>query len=53
MTDLALTLPADRPYRPHPKAAGVPFTTLRSACTYAAFGLSVAFSLAVVLGVVH
>jgi hypothetical protein len=53
MTDIALTLPADRQYRPHSKVAGASFATLRSACTYAAFGLSVAFSFAVVLGFVH
>lgn len=51
MTDVALTLTADRQYRPIPKAGSL-FATLRSACTYAAFGLSLAFSFAVVLGVV-
>lgn len=53
MTDITLTLPADRPYRPHSKAAASPFAALRSASTYAAFGLSVAFSFAVVFGLVH
>jgi hypothetical protein len=52
MTDIALTLPADRQYRSFSNS-GSPLATLRSACTYAAFGLSVAFSFAVVLGIVH
>jgi ABC-type nitrate/sulfonate/bicarbonate transport system permease component len=52
MTDIALTLPAGRQHRSFAKA-GLLLATLRSTCTYAAFGLSVAFSLAVVLGIVH
>ena len=35
------------------RAAKAPFAALRSACIYLAFALSVAFTFAVVVGVIH
>lgn len=53
MNDIALTLPADHvEYGPR-RGAKQLFATLRSACTYLAFAFSVAFTFAVVVGVIH
>ena len=53
MNDIVLTLPASH-VRSKPRAGAKPlFATLRSACTYLAFAFSVAFTLAVVVGVIN
>lgn len=51
MNDIALTLPADHvSHKPFP-GAGSLLAALRSAATYLAFASSVAFTLAMVLGI--
>lgn len=50
MTDVVFTSPAGRQPRAPAAAAFAPH--LRFVCTYGAFALSVAFSLAVVLGLI-
>ena len=53
MSDIALTLQAANRATSRPRAATAPLATLRSAFTYLAFALSVAFTFAVVVGVIH
>lgn len=53
MTDIALTLTADLVSN-RPRTGAKPLVgALRSACIYLAFAFSVAFTFAVVIGVVH
>jgi hypothetical protein len=54
MNDIALTLTAAGHVSNIPRTvARPPFATLNLACTYLAFALSVAFTLAVVIGIVN
>ena len=52
MSDIALTLPAANRAAPRPRARA-PFARVALAVTYLAFALSVAFTFAVVIGVIH
>ena len=53
MNDIVLILPADHVSN-RPRTAAKPLVgVLRSACTYLAFAFSVAFTLAVVIGVIN
>ena len=53
MNDIVLILPADHVSN-RPRAGARPLGgVLRSACTYLAFAFSVAFTLAVVIGVIN
>ena len=54
MDDIVLTLPAADHVANNPRAgARPPLATLRSACSYLTFALSVAFTFAVVIGIVN
>ena len=53
MSEIVLTLPATTRGAPRPRAAKTSLETLRSAFTYFAFALSVTFTFAVVVGVIH
>ena len=52
MNDIALTLPAEHHSHKRPRAGHSHLSRLRQAATYLAFALSVAFTFAVVIGVI-
>jgi len=53
MSEVVLTLPATTRGAPKPRAAKTSLDTLRTAFTYFAFALSVTFTFAVIIGVIH
>ena len=53
MSEVVLTLPATTRGAPKQRAAKTSLETLRTAFTYFAFALSVMFTFAVVVGVIH